>query len=147
MPKSKAAPKGYNTVTTYLTVKNALGVIDFAKKAFGAEVTEKHLQPNGKLMHAEIRIGDTRIMLGEASGQWKAMPAMFYMYVSDCDAIYKKAIKAGAKSVRAPADQFYGDRSGGVQDKAGNQWWVATKKKKLTTAQMKKAAKDAYKDC
>ncbi len=141
MAKSSAVPKGYSTVTTYVTAKGALGVLDFMKKAFGAKVSEKHLKDDGSLMHAEAKIGDTRIMLGEASKQWKAMPAMFYMYVADCDAVYKKALKAGAKSVREPADQYYGDRSGGVQDKAGNQWWFATRAKKAATKKKKSATK------
>lgn len=122
-----AAPKGYNTVTTYLVVKNAQRIIDFTRKAFKAVVREHHLRPDGKLMHAEIQIGDTRLMIADIPRGSKAIPAMFYLYVSDCDAVYKQAIKAGGKSVRKPADQPYGDRSGAVRDAAGNQWWLATK--------------------
>jgi PhnB protein len=141
MAKAKsAAPKGYNTVTTYLTVKGAGDVLAFMKKAFGATVSEKHVNDDGTIMHAEAKIGDTRIMLGEAC-QSGPMPAMLYMYVPNCDAVYKKAIKAGAKSVMPPTDQFYGDRSGGVQDKAGNQWWIATRKEKVSKAELKKRAK------
>lgn len=123
---SNAAPKGYNTVTTYLTVRGVLDVLDFVKKAFGAEITEKHMNDDGSVMHAEVKIGDTRIMLGEAAHRWNAMPAMLYVYVPDCDAAYKKALNAGARSVREPTDQHYGDRSGGVKDSAGNQWWIAS---------------------
>lgn len=141
MAKTKsAAPKGYNTVTTYLTVKGAGDVLAFMKKAFGAVVSEKHINDDGTIMHAEAKIGDTRIMLGEAC-QGGPMPAMLYMYVPNCDAVYKKAIKAGAKSVMPPTDQFYGDRSGGVKDKAGNQWWIATRKEKVSKTELKKRAK------
>jgi uncharacterized glyoxalase superfamily protein PhnB len=144
MAKATAVPKGYNTVTTYLTVKGAVDVLSFMKKAFGAKVGEKHMNGDGTLMHAEAVIGDTRIMLGEAC-KGSPMPAMLYMYVGDCDAVYKKALKAGAKSVMPPTDQFYGDRSGGVTDKAGNQWWIATRKEAVSTAEMKKRAAGAKK--
>ena len=138
---SGAAPKGYNTVTTYLTVRGALDVLAFVKKAFGAEITEKHMNDDGSIMHAEIKIGDTRIMLGEAAHRWNAMPSMFYVYVPDCDAAYKKALNAGARSVREPADQHYGDRSGGVKDSAGNQWWIASPIAQAPAAKPKAAPK------
>lgn len=138
---SSAVPKGYNTVTTYLTVRGALDVLAFVKKAFGAEITEKHMNDDGTVMHAEIKIGDTRIMLGEAAHRWNAMPSMFYVYVPNCDAAYKKALNAGARSVREPADQHYGDRSGGVKDSAGNQWWIASPIAQAPAAKPKAAPK------
>ncbi|MEZ0261756.1 MAG: VOC family protein [Alphaproteobacteria bacterium] len=142
MPKSSAVPKGYHTVTTFLGVQDALGAIDFARKALDAKLVEKHLMDNGKLMHGEIVIGDTRLMLVEAMGKKDAMPAMLYMYVPDCDATYKKAVKAGAKSFRKPEDQFYGDRAAAVRDKSGNLWWFATTLKKPDAGQRKKAVED-----
>jgi PhnB protein len=129
MTKTKAVPKGYNTVTTYLAVKKADSVLAFIKKAFGAKVVEKHLNPDGSLMHAEATIGDTRLMMGDPHGH-NPMTAMLYMYVPDCDVAYKKAIKAGGKSIMKPTDQFYGDRAGAVKDKTGNVWWMATRKAK-----------------
>lgn len=141
MAKTKSAvPKGYNTVTTYLTVKGANDVLAFIKKAFGGEVAEKHLNDDGSIMHAEVKIGDTRIMLGE-SCKGEPMPAMLYMYVPNCDAVYKKALKAGGKSIMPPTDQFYGDRSGSVADRAGNQWWIATRKASPPKPKAKKRAK------
>jgi uncharacterized glyoxalase superfamily protein PhnB len=82
--------------------------------------------PEGDVRHAEIQIGDSRVMLGEASDQWKPMPAMLYVYVEDTDAVYRRAIAAGGQSLREPTTEFYGDRSAGVQDPAGNLWWIAT---------------------
>lgn len=125
--KTKAAPKGYHTITTYLTVEGARDVLDFITNAFDAKVEEKHMNDDGSVMHAEATIGDTRIMVGEAAGI-APMPAMFYMYVPDCDKAYEKALQAGADPVMPPTDRFYGDRSGGVQDNAGNVWWIATRK-------------------
>src|SRR2546425_3580753 len=122
----KAKPDGYNTITPYLTVKGADKLIDFMKDVLGAEETFR--MGGDSVQHAEVKIGDSIVMLGEAqnteSGQ--AMTAMLHVYVDDADAIYKRALKAGAKSLREPADQFYGDRSAGVQDQFGNQWWFAT---------------------
>ena len=77
-------------------------------------------------MHAELKIGDSIIMIGEASGEWKPMPASIALYVENVDATYARALEAGATSIREPANQFYGDRSGGVKDLAGNHWWIAT---------------------
>jgi PhnB protein len=137
MPKIKTAPKGYNTVTTYLAVKGADSVLAFIKKAFGAKVLKKHLHSKGNIMHAEAMIGDTRIMLGDP-GDRHPMTAMLYMYVPDCDTVYKKALKAGAKSVMKPMDMFYGDRSGAVKDKAGNVWWISTPTEAVPQQELKK---------
>lgn len=145
MAKAKTAvPKGYNTVTTYLAVKGANDVLSFIKKALGAKIAEKHMNDDGSVMHAEAIIGDTRIMIGDP-GPKDPIPAMLYMYVPNCDAVYKKALKAGAKSIMPPADQFYGDRSGAVRDKAGNVWWFATRKESLSEAELKKRAAKAKK--
>jgi uncharacterized glyoxalase superfamily protein PhnB len=84
-------------------------------------------------MHAQVKVGDSMMMAGEPRGDAKPMPGMFYMYVNDVDAVYKKAVQAGAKVIHEPIDQFYGDRSGGVQDDFGNQWWIATHKEDLTS--------------
>jgi PhnB protein len=123
----KPVPDGYHTVTPYLIVDDADGVIAFAQRAFDAELMHRSLGPDGGVMHAEIRIGDSRVMLGQANAQWPAMPAMLHLYVPDVDTVYRRALGAGARSVREPATQFYGDRSGGVADAAGNQWWIATR--------------------
>lgn len=122
----KAIPEGYHTVTPYLVTTDAARVLEFAKQAFGAVEVERHDDEQGRIQHAAIRIGDSMVMLGESSGDWKAMPAMLYLYVPDADATYRRAIEAGGTTVREPRDEVYGDRSGGVQDPAGNQWWIAT---------------------
>jgi PhnB protein len=120
-------PPGYQTVTPYLTVANARKQIEFLKQAFGAITTESlHEDSDGSIRHAELKIGSSMIMLGQGRDQWKPNPAGFYLYVPDCDETYKRAMRAGAKSLMEPADQFYGDRNAGVEDEAGNQWWIAT---------------------
>ena len=122
----KPIPDGYHSVIPYLVVQGAAALIDFLRHAFDATEKERHAWPDGSIMHAEVKIGDSVIMLGEARGEWKPMPASIYLYVNDADATFKKAIKAGATSIMEPADQFYGDRHGGVKDQCGNFWWIAT---------------------
>lgn len=123
---TKALPKGYHNVTPHLINENATRVIEFLKRAFDAEEINRLSAPDGRLVHAEIKIGDSMIMIGEASGTWKAMPASIALYVENADATYKRALQAGATSLKEPADLFYGDRTGGVIDLAGNHWWIAT---------------------
>jgi PhnB protein len=119
-------PVGYHTLTPFIMAKQADKLIDFIKSAFGGTVITLHKTPDGNVMHAEIRIGDSRLMLSEATDKYPAMPAMIYLYTEDCDDVYQKAIQAGGTSLREPTTEFYGDRSCGVQDFAGNQWWIAT---------------------
>jgi len=140
-----AVPAGYHTVTPYLTVNDARGVIEFLKAAFGAQTTETLSQDSdGRIRHAEVKIGDSRIMIGEAREQWKARPANFYLYVPDCDAVYHRALAAGAKSLMAPADQFYGDRNAGVEDSAGNYWWIATRVEDIDPEELQHRAQAAF---
>jgi len=122
----KAIPDGYHSVQPYLVVKGADKLVEFMKQAFGATENHKIMGPDGKVGHAEMQVGDSRIMLGEAHKEWKPMPTGIYLYVKDTDAVFKKAIEAGGESVMPVADQFYGDRHGGVRDPAGNLWWIAT---------------------
>jgi PhnB protein len=119
-------PDGYHTVTPYLIVPDVLGQIDFLKNAFAAEERSIARDGAGRVMHAEVSIGDSVIMMGESNEELPPMPAMLHLYVEDVDAVYAQAVAAGATSLREPTNEFYGDRSGGVQDAAGNQWWVAT---------------------
>ncbi len=118
----KPVPEGYQTVTPYLTVKGATQLIDFLKRAFGAEETFR--MGDDRVAHAEVRIGDSMLMLGDAPEE--PMPAMIHLYLPDVDAVYQRALKAGATSIREPENMFYGDRSAGVKDAFGNQWWIAT---------------------
>jgi PhnB protein len=133
-PEKKATgvspvPKGYHTLTTYLVARDADGLIDFVSKTFGAEEKFRSVGSAGG-RHAELRIGDSMIMVGGgiAGGAWKGdpLPSAFHVYVPDCDAVYQRALDAGATSIAAPRDQEYGERSGSVKDPAGNFWYIAT---------------------
>ncbi len=136
----KPIPDGYHTVTPYLVVEGAAKLIDFMKQAFGAEERGRMGPPGGPVMHAEVHIGDSVIMLADAGGENPPIPAMIHLYVEDADATYQRALQAGATSLREPADQFYGDRSGGVRDAFGNQWWVATHVEDVSPEEMEKRA-------
>ncbi|HMD71346.1 MAG TPA: VOC family protein [Bryobacteraceae bacterium] len=122
----KPIPEGAHTVTPYLVVEGIPKLMDFLKPAFGAQEVFRMARPDGGIMHAEVKIGDSMIMMGQAMGEWKAKPCSLYLYVEDVDAVYQRAIQAGATSVREPSDQFYGDRTGGVIDPCGNYWGIAT---------------------
>jgi PhnB protein len=122
----KYIPEGLHTVTPYLTIEGAGKLIEFLKAALDAEEVERHEEPNGRIAHAKMRIGDSIIEMSEARDQWQPMPMSLHLYVPDTDALYERAIAAGATSVRPPADQPYGDRAAGVADAFGNQWFIAT---------------------
>ena len=142
----KPIPEGYHTLTPYLVVDGAEKVITFMKEAFGAKaVFEPMARPDGKIMHAEYKIGDSIIMISDASERAKATSAMLHLYVPNVDAVYQKAIKAGGTSVMEPADMFYGDRSGGVKDPAGNQWHIGTHVEDVSPAELKKRAMEFMK--
>ena len=119
-------PEGYHTVTPYLVVQGVPKLIDFLKQAFDAQEIMRMPRPDGTIMHAEVRVGDSAVMMGEARGEFKPMPGSLYLYVDDTDATYQRALQAGATSLMEPADQFYGDRHAGVVDAVGNHWWIAT---------------------
>ncbi len=137
---AKPIPEGYHTVTPCLVAEGAAKLIDFLKQAFGAEERFRMARPDGGVMHAEVKIGDSMVMLGDANEQWKAMPGVIYLYVDDADAVYRRALEAGAASVMAPVDQFYGDRHGGVKDFAGNLWWIGTHKEDVPPDELKRRA-------
>jgi PhnB protein len=139
----KPIPEGYRTVTPYLVVDGATNVLDFVKQAFGAEEKLRMDGPDGKIGHAEVQIGDSIVMMGDAGAENPAMPAMIHLYVDDCDATYQRALAAGAKSEREPTDQFYGDRSAGVRDSAGNLWWIATHVEDVPEEEMAKRIEEA----
>lgn len=136
-------PKGYSAVSPYLIGPGAARVIDLLVGAFGATEQFRSMKPDGTIGHAEVRIGDSVIMIAEAGAEFPAMPATIHVYVPDVDATYRRALAAGAKSVREPSDQFYGDRNAGVQDHAGNQWWIATHKEDLTPEEIQRRAQQA----
>ncbi len=138
----KPIPDGYNTVTPYLTVDDPGAVIEFLKQAFGAQETFAMRDDKGNVGHAEVKVGTSMVMLGAAHDQWKTRPGNFYVYVEDCDAVYKKALAAGATSLGAPADQFYGDRHGGVTDSQGNNWWIATHVEDVSSEELERRARE-----
>jgi PhnB protein len=149
MAKAKrAVPEGFHTVTPQLTLDNAAKAIDWYKKALGAEEVSRAVGPDGKIMHAELRIGNSLIMLNDAMGgskDAKAMggsPASLWVYVEDCDALFKRAVAAGAQIAPGPmgamADQFWGDRSGTFTDPHGYRWSIATRKEDLSPEEMER---------
>ena len=140
--KVKPIPEGYHTLTPHLIVQGASKLLDFMRAAFNAEEKYRLPGPDGLIMHAEVKIGDSMVMVGEATGEWKAMPASLALYTDNADALYKRALEAGATSIREPADQFYGDRSGGVKDPAGNHWWIATHIEDVPPEEIKKRAEE-----
>jgi uncharacterized glyoxalase superfamily protein PhnB len=130
-------PAGYATVTPYLCVADAAKLIEFLKQAFDAQLLFKMDGPGGRIMHAEMTIGDSRIMLAQPE-PGKETYAMIHLYLPDTDAVYARALAAGATSVREPADQFYGDRSAGVRDQFGNQWYIATHVEDVSQEEMER---------
>jgi len=131
-------PSGYHTVTPYLTVRGASKLLEFVNKTFDAQQIVLMTRPDGGIGHAEVRIGDSMVMMGEAPADSTPMPAMLYVYVKDADATYSRAIQAGGTSLREPANQFYGDRHGAVTDPVGNQWWIATHVEDVSPEEMKR---------
>jgi PhnB protein len=129
-------PKGQPVVSPYLTVRGARKLLDFLRAVFGGEVTEL-LAPDGRIAHAQVRIGDSVVMIGESPDGSAPVPATLYVYVRDTDATYGKALANGGTSVHVPADQFYGDRSGAVTDPCGNTWWIATHVEDVSLDEMK----------
>src|SRR5580700_304137 len=136
-------PAGYHTVTPYLAVPDAQGLIDFMVKVFDAKEREIIRKSDGQINHAEIQIGDSVIMLGSTSSTWGNATATLYVYVDDADATYQKALNAGAISLSEPANQFYGDRHAGVKDANGISWWIATHFEDVLPEELARRAKAA----
>ena len=146
--KVSPIPEGYHTVTPYLIIKGAAAALEFYKKAFGATEVVRMAQPDGKIGHAEIRIGDSMIMLADEFPEMDALspqsrggtPVSLHLYVEDVDKVFNQAVAAGATVKRPLADQFYGDRTGGLADPYGHSWYVATHKEDLSPEEIKKRA-------
>jgi PhnB protein len=139
--KPRPIPQGYHSVTPYLAVQGVPKLINFLKQAFDAEERERMTTPDGRVSHAEVKIGDSIVMMGEPTGESKSMPCMIYLYLEDTDAAYERALEAGATSLRAPTDMFYGDRNAAVTDPVGNQWWIATHVEDVPPEEMQRRAK------
>jgi PhnB protein len=126
-------PEGLNDVNVYMHPLRAEPVINFLRRAFGAQELEKYASPDGVIHHAKIRVGTSVLEMGEAHGPYQPMASVLYMYVPDVDAVYRRALQAGATSISEPADQPYGDRNAGVKDPFGNTWYIATHIKDVAT--------------
>ncbi|MDA1190582.1 MAG: VOC family protein [Candidatus Poribacteria bacterium] len=135
-------PEGYHSVTPYLIVTGVKALIEFLEKAFDAKRRGVHEMPDGTVMHAEMQIGNSIVMMAEAQGEYPHQPTTLHLYVPDVDATYKQAVAAGGVSVREPEDQFYGDRSSGVKDPSGNSWWIATHVEDVSPEEMERRARE-----
>ena len=156
MPQAKPIPDGYSTLTPHICVDGATKAIDFYKRAFGAEEISKMPAPDGKrLMHAELKIGNSRLMLADDFPEYcgghsrdpkslGASPVTLHLYVADCDTAFKRAVDAGATVKMQLQDMFWGDRYGQVTDPFGHDWSIATHKQDLTPQQIGEAAKKAF---
>jgi PhnB protein len=142
---TKPIPAGCHAVTPYLTVSDAIREIEFLVKAFGAVERERVHRPDGKVMHAQLMVGDSLIMIGESPDATMQSKCTLYHYVPDCDSIWKQAVAAGGEVVNEVTDMFYGDRTGAVRDPSGNTWWIATHKEDLSVAQIEERAAAFYK--
>ena len=144
----KAIPEGYHTVTPYLIFTGASEAIAFYKKALGAEEVMRLGGPGGRIGHAEIKIGDSRVMLADEHPEIGALspktvggsPVSIHLYVEDVDRAVQRAVAAGAKLVRPVADQFYGDRTCGIEDPFGYRWFIATRQEDLTSEEIRRRA-------
>jgi PhnB protein len=144
---------GYHTATPYMIMKGATQAIEFYKKAFGATEIMRIDAPGGTIGHAEIQIGDSRLMLADEAPAWDAYspekfggtPVSIMIYVEDCDAVFARAISLGAKELKPVKDQFYGDRSGHLSDPFGHVWTIATHKEDLSPEEMAKRAAEVCK--
>jgi PhnB protein len=145
MAQVKAVPEGYHTVTPFLNVDGASEALEFYKKAFGAEERLRMQAPDGKIMHSEIKIGDSLVMVSDVMMN-AATSASIHLYVPDADATWKRAVAAGAKVEMPLADQFWGDRWGVLSDKWGNRWGIATHIKDVSPEDMKRLGEEAMKN-
>lgn len=138
-------PEGFHTVNPYLIVADSAKLIDFLKVVFDAVEVVRVPDEHGAIKHAEMRIGDSPIEMADARSDWPATSAALHVYVPDVDAVYLRALSAGAEVLQEPQDQFYGERSASVRDASGIVWHIATKTEDLTLAEMqRRAAEQAH---
>lgn len=126
-PMASYKPDGYHSVSPYLIVDGASATIEFLRRVFGAVEIRRFPDPKGKIMHAEVRIDDTVVMIADGAEGWPPVPSHVHVYVSDVDAVYKRALEAGATTVQEPVKKADADKRGGVKDAGGTTWWIATK--------------------
>ena len=137
----KPIPEGYHTITPVLMVNDAAKLIDFLKEAFGAREKEPFTDPTGRIVHAEVTLGDSIVQLSDAIGDWKSVQVPLLLYVTDTDSTYRRGLEAGATSLREPMDAFYGNRTAGVKDSLGNSWWIATHQEDVSREELDRRAK------
>ncbi len=142
--KVNPVPDDCGNVTPYLLVPDVARLIEFLKQAFDGIERAKISRPDGTVLHAQVRIGNSLLMIGQPQSPWKPRPSMLYLYVADVDATYRRAIAAGAQSVLEPADMFYGDRHACVKDVAENDWWIASRIENLSLEEIQKRATAFY---
>ena len=148
---AKAVPDGYHSITPQLTLDDAAHTIDWYKQAFGAEEISRSLGPDGKVMHAELKIGNSRFMVNDVMHGMKGpkafggSPASLWLYVDNSDAVFNRATSAGAKVQMPLENQFWGDRAGCVADPAGYSWWIATHTEDLSQSEIQQRAADFFK--
>ena len=152
MTKAKSAvPDGYHTLTPQLMLDNATQTIDWYKKAFGVEEVSRFVGPDGKIMHAELKVGNSRFTIGEVMKDQKGpkgfggSPVSLWLYVDNCDTVFSKAVAAGGKVHMPMADQFWGDRAGALTDPAGYVWWIATHTEDMSKDEMRRRADEFFK--
>jgi uncharacterized glyoxalase superfamily protein PhnB len=133
-------PEGFRTVTPYLVLDGADRVLQFLERAFGAKNAQCMRRPDGKIGHAQVKLGDSMIMIADATPEHPAAPCMLYLYVEDCDDWYRRAVAAGATSIMEPRTMFYGDRNAGVKDASGMQWWFGTHVEDVPPAELERRA-------
>ena len=144
-------PPGFHTITPQLTLDEAAKTIDWYKKALGAEEVSRSVGPDGKIMHAELKIGTSRFMVNDVMMGAKGLkalggsPASLWVYVEKSDDLFNRAVSAGGTVQMPMADQFWGDRAGAVVDPAGYTWWIATRKEELSTAEIQQRAQEFFK--
>jgi PhnB protein len=137
-------PADCHAITPYLLVSDINQFIDFLVHGLSGKVREKIARPDGSILHAQVMIADSLLMIGQPQAPWKPLPVMLYHYVPDCDATYKQALAAGATSEVEPADMFYGDRHACVKDVAGNSWWIATHMEDMSAEEIQTRAAAFY---
>ena len=140
--KVNPIPSGFHSVTPYLVVEGAPKLIDFLKHTFNVQEMARMNAPEGRVAHAEVKVGDSIVMMSDATAQNPPMPGNLYVYVEDVDMVYKRALDAGATSVSQPTNQFYGDRSASVKDPMGNIWGIATHVEDPSPEEMQRRMKE-----
>lgn len=137
-------PEGLQTITPYYIVEDAAAFVDFTVRAFGATVNEKVLQPDGTVGHADCTIGDSRILVGQAENYHPKVNMLVCLYDADCDALFARAVDAGAEVVQPMEDKFYGDRQGGVKDPFGNYWWIGAHVEDVSAAELARRVRERH---